>query len=677
MKRLFVATLALGLLMAVPGTAAADHPGPPFGTAVQPGDPVVNSGPLGAWEHLATIPTTNPQTDLDFFEQGGETYLSAGTLAAGANAAGQTIVQLTQNGNVVPPTPTLPGSGSIRYVSGHPSAECPSNPVDALGLQHDVESTPKGDTILNTFNPSPDRRDTQLLIDATDASGRCHDGSAIPGNSFPFNGVPQGGLELIDVTDVNNPVEIGLISHIGESHTVNVDPRRPHIVYSVTSDAVNVDANGRRANEDPNSSQRFNLDGFEVADISSCMNFPEGTSVADKRERCRPEVFRYRYPSAQIAIGHTVKGRIYGCHELEVYPNDRLTCGSGAAMILFNVADAFNRKRTPNNFRDDTLRGTPLPCRVRDSSSIAAFQTGAKVTDCVMGKNDQDLTIPGWKSIGSPSLTGIKRIGTAHHMGRGGPRPSTEDNDFDHEAEYTHSRKFILTTDERGGGVVPPGATCATAANDVLVNGNGGVQAHVVSKLDTSVPANAAEADQTYARTPQGDKAIFRVEPRTGAEATTCTAHVFQQIPGQNRIFMGWYSQGTQVIDYYERPDGTLEFVNTGYFIPAQANEWASHVFKVQPNNDGTFTYFGAASDFTLGAEGRGAIEVYKVTLAAPQLCEARASGLPCVPGPVPDNGATQSASNDLSLALAGLLVLPAAAFVGRRRRRRSATIES
>ncbi|MBA3621105.1 MAG: hypothetical protein H0W51_02125, partial [Euzebyales bacterium] len=147
MKRLFVATLALGLLMAVPGTAAADHPGPPFGTAVQPGDPVVNAGPAGAWEHLATIPTTNPQTDLDFFEQGGETYLSAGTLAAGANAAGQTIVQLTQNGNVVPPTATLPGSGSIRYVSGHPSAECPSNPIDALGLQHDVEATPKGDTI--------------------------------------------------------------------------------------------------------------------------------------------------------------------------------------------------------------------------------------------------------------------------------------------------------------------------------------------------------------------------------------------------------------------------------------------------------------------------------------------------------------------------------------------------
>jgi hypothetical protein len=45
------------------------------------------------------------------------------------------------------------------------------------------------------------------------------------------SGAPKGGLEIVDVTDPGAPREIGLTSHIGESHTVNVDPKRPHIAY--------------------------------------------------------------------------------------------------------------------------------------------------------------------------------------------------------------------------------------------------------------------------------------------------------------------------------------------------------------------------------------------------------------------------------------------------------------
>ena len=77
------------------------------------------------------------------------------------------------------------------------------------------------------------QQDAQLLIDATDAAGRCHDNGTLG-----LLNAPRGGLELIDITDVHTPVEIGLTSHIGESHTVNVDPKRPHIAYAVTSDAI-------------------------------------------------------------------------------------------------------------------------------------------------------------------------------------------------------------------------------------------------------------------------------------------------------------------------------------------------------------------------------------------------------------------------------------------------------
>ena len=62
--------------------------------------------------------------------------------AIGPNGGGQTIVRLTDSGEVAP-----------GFVSAHPSASCLSNPAAATGLQHDVEATPKGGTILNTRNP--------------------------------------------------------------------------------------------------------------------------------------------------------------------------------------------------------------------------------------------------------------------------------------------------------------------------------------------------------------------------------------------------------------------------------------------------------------------------------------------------------------------------------------------
>jgi Ca2+-binding RTX toxin-like protein len=83
---------------------------------------------------------------------------------------------------------------------------------------------------------------------------------------------------------------------------------------------------------------------------------------------------------------------------------------------------------------------------------------------------------------------------------------------------------------------------------------------------------------------------------------------------------MGWYAQGTHVIDFVENPDGTVYFQEAGFFIPENANEWVSHVFDFDQNSDGTVTYFGATGDFVLGARGRNAIDVYKTTLPPPPL---------------------------------------------------------
>jgi hypothetical protein len=202
--KLVVVTAALGAALALPATALAghglkllDHELPAF-TASPVALPLAQSGgPNAQWEYLASFTTGNPHTDLDFFTKGGETYASVGTLGTGANGAGQTIFQLTSRGAVAP-----------RYISNQPSAECTSEPSQTLGLQHDIEATPKGGAILNASQPNAVRSDTQLLVDATDNPGRCHD----QGNAGGITGAPQGGLELIDVTDITDPEEIGLTS---------------------------------------------------------------------------------------------------------------------------------------------------------------------------------------------------------------------------------------------------------------------------------------------------------------------------------------------------------------------------------------------------------------------------------------------------------------------------------
>ena len=112
------------LLVGATSQAAAhdlDHPAPAFAPTVPVGGTLNAGGPGAFWRLLTTVPTGNPHTDVDFFTQDGETYMAAGTLAVGPNGGGQTIVRLTDNGEVMPSSP--------EFVSAHPSATCVSDPV--------------------------------------------------------------------------------------------------------------------------------------------------------------------------------------------------------------------------------------------------------------------------------------------------------------------------------------------------------------------------------------------------------------------------------------------------------------------------------------------------------------------------------------------------------------------
>jgi hypothetical protein len=616
--------VAVAATLGLVGTALAhefDHAPPSFAPSAPLSSSVNAGGENAEWELVTTIPTGNPHTDLDFFTNDGITYAAVGTLAAGANAAGQTFIQLTNEDGEVDP----------QYVFGHPSATCPGIATGVTGLQHDAEAAPKGDALLQFPNPYVDTRDTQIVLDATDAPGRCHDQGDLG------VGAPQGGLEIIDVTDPAAPTEIGLTSHVGQAHTVNVDPKRPHIAFVSSSDFVNYDEEGVRANDEhptgPPPGTTNSMDGIEVVDMSSCMNFPEGASRQFKIDACDPDVYRYRWPTVGYASSSTFRAGA-ACHELEIYPDDRITCAAVDATLLLDVSNAFDDNGTPTDYSDDKPRGTPLPCARRTSSTAAApFATSAFIEDCVVGEDDESLRVPEWRKMQPrPELEGVQKLGAIHHMGfenqqeqnANPPFGSSEDIFVSHEAELTQSGRYILATDERGGGVLPIGASCTPGADNPL--GNGGIHAFPVGKFDTPAPEPTGAAtpeveayqEDVYAKNSDGERAIFRAPIQTEPQGSLCTSHVFEQIPGQNRIFMAWYSQGTQVVDFTENADGTIDFERAGYFIPENANEWVSHVFKVERNADGSFTYWGATGDFALGDAGRNAIDIYKATLPAP-----------------------------------------------------------
>ncbi len=628
-NRLLAATAAAALLgagLAAPAlTHELDHPTPTFVPSSQPAATGFISGD-GDWSLLATITTGNPHSDLDFFTQDGERYVSVGTLAFGPNAGGQTIVQLTQDGRIAP-----------RFVAGHGSASCINLTSSATGLQHDVEATPKGDVLFNTNYPNADRRDAQLLIDSTDSEERCHDNGTAGAAGKP----PHGGFEVIDITDVSNPKEIALISIWEDTHTLNVDPKRPHIAFHAGQDEVSIP--DRPDADNPNGSET-SIDGFHLVDLSSCMDFPAGTSIDDKRAACRPEVYRYRFAGEDWARGTWDDQVSQGCHEVEIYPDDKLACASIDGTVLLDLSGAFDDNGTPDDFTDDVPRGTPLPCRVRQSSSLLT-PTAAPIVDCSQGEVDGTVTplsASNWLKMGAPSLEGVELIGFVNHGGglkvlEGGVPPFsvTEDVFASHEAELTHSGKFLIVSDEAGGGVIPPFASCGIP-NAQNPRGNGGLHVFAVDRLYTEYPEGTDWASRypavndVYAKTPGGDRAIFRADVVVPQPSAFCTAHVFQQIPGQNRIFMGWYTQGTQVVDYVEHPDGTFEWIPVSYFVPENANQWTSHVFDMVENADGTFTYYGAAGDIH-----RTSIDVWSVTLPAP--AQSPGTFEPVAPEPAPE----------------------------------------
>lgn len=514
-----------GLLYAIPTPAAADHTDPR--TPLAPTNPCHPPEGIargeGDWEFIRNL-CPNPGSDLKFFQKAGRVWSSSGTLGqADEGHVGQRILRLVNKEGRVKP----------RWKADHGSANCPTaNPAGTLGLQHDAAVSP--------------HRNPRLLIDTTDATGRCHDPE-------------DGGLEIIDISKIHRkdfkPREIHLTRHVGTSHTVTVDATRPWIVYN-------------------SSSQGSGAPWIDVLDIRSCLD-RDAKTIKQKRKSCRPEVFRILFqPEWAQRVnteGERVEGTESACHDITAVPG-RIYCGNLNSTIVLDVSGLTTKS--------GAIRGQPLPCKVADGTD-----TAAKVTDC--SELEEDV----------PQATGWEHVGHVNHPGR---PPGQANNNFEvpadegvavsHQAAPTPDQRYMFVTDERGGGVVPPGASCSGSPADEF--GNGGI--HV---FDLATAPNIE-----YALTPEDEKAIFRGDVVVPSPSF-CTVHVIQQIPGEQRIVAAYYSQGVKIVDYFVNNAGRISFRETASFTLSEANTWVAEPFEIRRNDDGTRTYFFMASDINRGID--------------------------------------------------------------------------
>jgi hypothetical protein len=593
MRSLVLSSLAAASAVFVLATpAVADHTNPrtPLAPTVGTTDGGIVRGE-GTWRHIANIhggasnALTGGGTDLEFFTPPGtsDIYGAFGTLGQDdAGSVGQRIVQLTQKGAVAP-----------RWVADHGSAHCTTQNTSVTGLQHDSQIAAIGKI--------------RLLTDTTDASGRCHD----PGG---------GGIEIVDTTGIANPAfeprEVHLVRFAGFSHTHTVDGQRPWIVYNSSSDFE-----GRN--------------WIDVMDMRSCFG-TESWSLAQRRAACRPVVSRMAFQPEWTQQRDQNTGQLEpgsaACHDI-TYDRGRLYCAAVNATLLLDVSGLVDS--------GGRVRGTPLPC-----TTTAGTRTGAMVTDCGTMGPERTERATGWTFLG-----------TFNHPGRDCGPPGTDVRtcnsntqvrsddgvSVSHESDPTPDRRVMFVTDERGGGVVPPGSTCTPGIDNPY--GNGGAHA-----FDISNPASIR-----YAMNSAGQKAVY-ISDAVVPASTFCDIHVIEQIPGEQRFIAAYYTQGIKIVDYSVGANGAVDYREVASFTAPNANTWAAEDFKIVNNKDGTRTYFIAADDIHRG------IDVVSWT------------GRPHKSGSVAASTTSGVATGNLGLLAVALVLLPAAAVLGRRRRMLSRT---
>jgi hypothetical protein len=533
----FVLALAGAMLLSLAVPAMADHTDPdsplvPTGEEGNPGEGMPHGE--GEWEFITNFPP-NLGSDQWVFEKDGATYAAGGSLGQNPAVVGQRIIQLIDaDGEIAP-----------EWVADHGSANQTGSCLlevapSATGLQHDPSVSP--------FT------DPELLFDATDATGRCHDPDG-------------GGIEIIDVSVLEEMRELHLTRHNQTTHTLTVDPDRQHLVFS-------------------NNSSFSNANWLEFLDVRSCLSEDAGgelaadASLEDKRAACQPEV--YRIPFEDLWTQQTTDGEsepegvARGCHDI-VIVDGIVFCSGLTGDVILDIAGITDE--------DGNVLGDPLECETGIEPDGA--ETGALVTDCSMWNKAayEDAGSPqadGWEYLGHYNHPGISDLNTNFNV------PAYEGVAVSHETRPLPARvdpndpdrRFMVVSDERGGAVIPGGASCVNEDFDEYWHGG-------LHFFDVTDPENIE-----YAATADGDEEVRAVwrgqihEPR----GTFCVVHRFEHIPDEQRLIVSYYTQGIKILDYEIDDEGRFVFDEIASFIPklpvAEANSWSSRVFDIEDTGE-------------------------------------------------------------------------------------------
>jgi hypothetical protein len=556
-----VLALAAVMLLSLAVPAMADHTDPsspvvPTSEEGNPGEGVPHGE--GEWEFIRNFPP-NLGSDQWVFEKDGATYAAGGSLGQLPAVVGQRIVQLIDADGEIDP----------RWIADHGSAnqtgDCLLEVAPSVtGLQHDPSVSP--------FT------DPELLFDATDATGRCHDPDG-------------GGIEIIDVSVLEEMREIHLTRHTATTHTLTVDPDRQHLVFS-------------------NNSAFSNANWLEFLDVRSCLTTDAGgtlsadASLEDKRAACQPDVYRIPFEdewTQQTDDGESEpSGPARGCHDI-VIVDGVVFCSGLSGEVLLDISGITDAS-------GDVL-GEPLECETGIEPDGA--ETGAFVTDCSMWNKEayEDEGSPqadGWEYLGHYNHPGLNDVNTNFEV------PADEGVAVAHETRPLPAgidpndpdRRFMVVSDERGGAVIPGGASCGEEDFDEFWHGG-------LHFLDITDPANIH-----YATVLDGDgeevNAVWRgavTDPRP----TFCVVHRFEHIPNEQRLIMAYYTQGIKILDYEIDDEGHFVFDEVASFVPklpvAEANSWTANVFHIEDtgevDDDGRAlrTYHIMSSDILRGID--------------------------------------------------------------------------
>ena len=488
-----------------------DHPAPPAGAPAAPPQVALSGGQGAKWEFVATIPRATPTPTSTSSRAAGTRSPRSARSASAPTAAGRRSCSSPRAARSRRSFVVRPPVGVVRQQPERRARPPARRRGVAQGQRDPQHRRPRGRPARHADHRRRHRR--RRAAATTRASVGLAERAAGRPRDRRRHRPGRPGDDRAD-----QPHRRG--AH-GE--------RRPQAPAHRLRRDLRQRSRRRRGQARQRDERAWRLDGFEVVDLSSCMNFPAGHRRSRRSARPagpRSTATATRAPTWRSAT--PTRARIYGCHELEVYPDDRLTCAQRRGDDRARHEGRVRRPRHAGRLlrRQAARHAAALPgARLQLVGAVRHGREGHRLRRR-RGRRDRrpdrvelarGRSARRWRACAGSAA----RSTWAARAHRRRPARSTrrQDIDFDHEAELTASRplppRHRRARRRRHCRRARPAARASTTRR-----GNGGIHAYRADALLTRTPSIGRRG--LHARTRRrrkGERAIFRAAIRTGPQA--------------------------------------------------------------------------------------------------------------------------------------------------------------